>query len=90
MPNDVLPLFETSIKIALSQQPILQYKDSDSPFHDIFDDERAILNDESIREDRREAFAQLTRLKWAALFVTYEERTETEYYEITKVGKPML
>ena len=73
IPNDILSMFEVGIDIALFKPLRTVYDDDILASTDIMADIRVtrIMNEVSIREDRREAFAQQTRLGWTKLFLGY-------------------
>ena len=73
IPNDVLKMFEAGIDMALFPSARPLFDDDDSDMAELMEDERVtrFLNDEYIREDRREAFAQQTKLGWTRLFMGF-------------------
>ena len=73
IPNDILKMIETGIDIALTPTARPLHDNENTDTADLLDDERVsqFLNDEGIREDRREAFAQQTKLGWTRLFMGF-------------------
>ena len=73
LPNDILSMFEAGIDIALVNPIRTVYDDDIIASTDIMADNRvqSIMGNVSIRSDRREAFAQQTRLGWTKLFQGY-------------------
>eukprot|EP00816_Leptocylindrus_hargravesii_P008854 CAMPEP_0196803608 /NCGR_PEP_ID=MMETSP1362-20130617/3033_1 /TAXON_ID=163516 /ORGANISM="Leptocylindrus danicus, Strain CCMP1856" /LENGTH=82 /DNA_ID=CAMNT_0042175307 /DNA_START=177 /DNA_END=422 /DNA_ORIENTATION=+ len=79
-------MFEAGIDIALLTPFRYSYDDVHIDEDDIMTDERVttILTDETIREDRQEAFKQQTRIGWTKIFLgffTNSWRTSTEKLE---------
>jgi len=78
IPNDILRMLEVGIGLALS----VSFDDDFMTSEEMMTDERVttILNDETIREDRRGAFAQQTKLGWTRIFTGY---ISTEWHKST-------
>ena len=82
IPNDILRMFEVGIGIALS----VPYDDEFTTTEEVITDKRVttILHDDTIREDRREAFTQQTKLGWTRIFTGYIStkwrRSTSEFY----------
>mmetsp|Transcript_764 Transcript_764/g.1238 ORF Transcript_764/g.1238 Transcript_764/m.1238 type:complete len:88 (+) Transcript_764:169-432(+) len=71
--NDIVRLFEAGIDIAILTPLRCYYDDTYTDDDDIMTDERVttILTDETIREDRQEAFKQQTRMGWTKIFMGF-------------------
>jgi len=73
LPNDILELFDASIDIALFTPLRLSFDEAYIDAADIMTDERVttILNSDKIRPDRREAFAEQTRMGWMRIIMGF-------------------
>jgi len=71
--NDIVRLFEAGINIAVLTPLRCSYDDTYTDDDDIMTDARVtkILTDETIREDRQEAFKQQTRMGWTKIFMGF-------------------
>ena len=84
--NDIVRFFEAGINIAILTPLRFSYNEAYIDDEDIMTNDRvtAILADETIRADRREAFKQQTRMGWTKIFLgffTSSWRTSTEKLE---------
>jgi len=70
LPNDILMMFETGIDLVLDPPPRPFHFDDLMAEEAIPDDDRVlkILEDTTIRDDRRLAFEQQTKIGWSRLF----------------------
>ena len=73
LPNDILELFDASIDIALFTPLRFSFDEDYIDAADIMMDERVtkILNNDNIRPDRREVFAQQKRMGWTRKFMCF-------------------
>ena len=91
IPNDIVRMFETGIDIAILTPLRFSYDGVHMDEDDIMTDDRVteIITDETIREDRRAAFTQQTRIGWTKIFLGYfttSWRTSTENLEFPWVA----
>ena len=78
IPTDILKMLKTGIGLALLPPRPYLFDDL-TETTDLLDDDRAlaILNDTTITSERREAFAQQTKIGWTSLFMGYDGRMAT-------------